>query len=1636
MPNEFKVKNGLIVDQGGANITGSSAISGALAINSSGSNVFTVDGTSGRLFSVDDSLSGSLFSVNTAAGLPVMEAFSDNTVRIGQYGKQVLFVSQSKVGVGKESTLNGILDVSGSVSITGSMSVSSGITGSLFGSASYAFTASYALNAGGASIDTGSFATTGSNRFIGNQTVTGSLTLSSSAEVELTVIGNQINTGSITATQGFTGSLFGTASWANNASTASYAANGGVTQLLAGSNITLSPTNGLGQVTINSTGGGGSSFNTATGSYGSFYSTQTQTNVAGTARSMSLNITDISNGVSISGSTDPFNTYIKIQSAGIYNIQFSAQVDKTDAGTDEMWIWVRKNGTNLTDTATSLQLDGNGAHYVAAWNFFVNAAAGDYFQLMWYSPDANVRLHAEPAFGVVPGIPSLIVTANRIDQFLSNTGSFSGSFNGSLFGTASWAQNAITASYVTSSGVYGPNGSNSILSSSFALTASYVLNALSASFAATAALAPNYVLNSSTGSFVTNNQTGSFVTNAQTSSFVTNSQTSSFVLNSQTSSMTVATASFATSSLSASFASTASFAPLYVLNSQTSSFVQNSQTSSFVTNSQTGSFITNSQTSSMSVASASQAATASSADNFTVRGTLTAQTIVAQTITSSTDFVTGSTRFGSLSTNTHQFTGSVSITGSLTLSYLSTGSVLFAGATDNIAEDNTNFFWDNTNKRLGIGTNVPAGRLDIRRTDVGSQSSLYLINSSTTGTNNIMLGEDISTKNLGFGWYGSGAAQYRSLSPSTAYMYVLGGGSQLSFNTTTTSQPITFATNDWTERMRIFGGGNISIGGGNTPSDTGERLQVSGSTKLLGNTVITGSLIVTQGITGSLFGTASWAQNAITASYISASNIAGLSLSQISLGAVTASITAGSNIFNIISGSNTLVVVDNTGSVGIGTTSPGYKLDVNGTARVSGEANIQGLTAGTGNNSPLGNLNTAFGYQAGFSNTSTPGAYANSFFGNIAGRLVSTGYGNSFFGYSAGVTITTGTYNTAIGMGAMYSAPSNVGNNVALGYSSLGQCTGSNNTCIGSDSGRVAGSSNVYIGYNSGYLTANGSNNIAIGMQSGQYTGDNKLYIAGNPNAYGNLIYGDFSTGQLKINNSNTPSLNASAQFEVVSTTRGFLPPRMTAAQRIAISSPAQGLLVYDTGSITEGLWLYNSGSTPGWQEVLTNTGSQSILGGLTATSFTGSLQGTSSWANNAITASYISASNIAGLSLSQISLGLVTASVNTGTNIFNIISGSNTLVVVDNTGSVGIGTTSPGYKLDVNGTARVSGYSTLGGIINTGEFFGPTNTYFNGPIINTGTFNLRYANASLPATIATTLSTQALTVGSNNTVASISGPGVTRFAIGNTAATSSWIFENYRNAAVGSLEFTTDASTPFITYFTSRSLAIGSFTETPSALLAMTSTTRGFLPPRLTTTQKNAIATPAQGLHVYDIDTSTEGIWYYSSGSIKAWTRVLNDTGSQSITGSLTVTQGITGSLFGTSSWATNVVNAPNPFPYTGSAIITGSIVITGSAYGNVPAITVASNTASFDIRSGNFFTVTMGASSTTHFNVTNPSPGQTVSILVRTNTASTASFSSNVRQVTGSLYTPSVSGSNDILTFITFDSTNVFMTSLKRLA
>jgi|LakMenE01Jun11ns_1017448.scaffolds.fasta_scaffold9871672_2 hypothetical protein len=181
------------------------------------------------------------------------------------------------------------------------------------------------------------------------------------------------------------------------------------------------------------------------------------------------------------------------------------------------------------------------------------------------------------------------------------------------------------------------------------------------------------------------------------------------------------------------------------------------------------------------------AATASYADNFTVGGTLTAQTINVQIITSSIEFNTGSTRNGALSTNTHEFTGSILITGSLNVNKgvitlpdsihtsaqinfrnVTSEAELFKfpaanntitkyGATDKLyyktdkSVSNQNILAMTTDANVGIGTISP-----LYRTHIAATGSNVYLGISNQGTDN-----GHRTLRIGFG--GNGANTFAEL---------------------------------------------------------------------------------------------------------------------------------------------------------------------------------------------------------------------------------------------------------------------------------------------------------------------------------------------------------------------------------------------------------------------------------------------------------------------------------------------------------------------------------------------------------------------------------------------------------------------------------------------------------------------------------------------------------------------------------------------------------------------------------------------------------------------------------------------------------------------------------------------------------
>lgn len=146
--------------------------------------------------------------------------------------------------------------------------------------------------------------------------------------------------------------------------------------------------------------------------YGSFYSTTTQTaGVVNTATAVTYNTTDLSSGVRIGTTT----SHVIVDTEGIYNFQTSIQLDSTVATDEEFYIWFRKNGVDVTDSASQVRVKGNNAEVFLALNYFFNLKANDYVEIMYSVTDLGVRLLASGAVAPHPGIPSIILTvANNI----------------------------------------------------------------------------------------------------------------------------------------------------------------------------------------------------------------------------------------------------------------------------------------------------------------------------------------------------------------------------------------------------------------------------------------------------------------------------------------------------------------------------------------------------------------------------------------------------------------------------------------------------------------------------------------------------------------------------------------------------------------------------------------------------------------------------------------------------------------------------------------------------------------------------------------------------------------------------------------------------------------------------------------------------------------------------------------------------------------------------------------------------------------------------------------------------------------------------------------------------------------------
>jgi len=162
---------------------------------------------------------------------------------------------------------------------------------------------------------------------------------------------------------------------------------------------------------------------TAAGAYGCFTDTTTQVvSAANTPTLWNINTTELSNGVYLSGGTK-----IRVTQYGIYNIAYSAQIERTSAagGQADVTIWAKLNGNDIVRSSSTISLISNSAYQLPFVSYIVEMNQNDYLEFYFSSNSQYAQLTALSGLTspTRPDAPSLIIVAQSV---LGTTPAFTG----------------------------------------------------------------------------------------------------------------------------------------------------------------------------------------------------------------------------------------------------------------------------------------------------------------------------------------------------------------------------------------------------------------------------------------------------------------------------------------------------------------------------------------------------------------------------------------------------------------------------------------------------------------------------------------------------------------------------------------------------------------------------------------------------------------------------------------------------------------------------------------------------------------------------------------------------------------------------------------------------------------------------------------------------------------------------------------------------------------------------------------------------------------------------------------------------------------------------------------------------------
>ena len=154
---------------------------------------------------------------------------------------------------------------------------------------------------------------------------------------------------------------------------------------------------------------------TSTGKiYGVFTSTLTQTSTG--LEDTIIPLSAETSVVNTQGITVVDGSKFTVLSGGTFNLQFSAQFDKTGGLAANITIWFRINGVDIPNSSTYFKLSNSNTFTIVAWNFVDTLLPGQYFEIMWSTDNDTVYLPYTiiGAAPIRPAAASVTVTLTQV----------------------------------------------------------------------------------------------------------------------------------------------------------------------------------------------------------------------------------------------------------------------------------------------------------------------------------------------------------------------------------------------------------------------------------------------------------------------------------------------------------------------------------------------------------------------------------------------------------------------------------------------------------------------------------------------------------------------------------------------------------------------------------------------------------------------------------------------------------------------------------------------------------------------------------------------------------------------------------------------------------------------------------------------------------------------------------------------------------------------------------------------------------------------------------------------------------------------------------------------------------------------